>query len=146
MSVRLATIALRGADALRELGGPAEGGVALFEGRVRADRRGGQVVVALEYEADRPFALRMMKALERTAKQRFGVSRTVLWHRVGTVPVGEAAVIVGAAAGHRAAAFAAAQFLIDQLKRDVPLWKADRVRRAHRRPPPRRPGGARSSG
>lgn len=146
MSVRIQTGPLRASEALAELEDPEWGGVVLFEGRVRPDAKEAGRVVALAYEADRPLALRQMRAIARSTERRFGVARTVLWHRVGLVRVGETAVIVGAAAGHRLAAFRAAQDLIDRVKREVPLWKADRVRPA--RPPRRRPSprAGRSSG
>ena len=146
MSIRLQRRPLRVADALDELDSPRWGGVVLFEGRVRSDPQPHGVVTALAYEADPPLARRVMRAIARETRQRYRVARTVLWHRVGTVKVGETAVIVGAAAAHRSAAFAAARSLIDRVKREVPLWKADRVRpgRRPRRSPRRR--GARSSG
>lgn len=146
MSVRLQSSRLDAARALRELEDPRWGGVVLFEGRVRPDRSARGVVVALEYETDRTLALRQMRALSRAVEERYSVARTLVWHRIGVVPVGETAVLVGAAAGHRSAAFQAARVLIDRVKREVPLWKADRVRPA--RPPRRRPSprGVRSSG
>ncbi len=123
--------------AARELSGPELGGVVLFAGRVRGERRGPGRVVALEYEVHSAPALRVLRDLDRAARQRFGVERTVLWHRVGRVPAGAISVIVGAAGGHRAPAFAAARFLIDELKRTVPIWKTERARSARR--PRRRP-------
>jgi len=145
-SVRLTTRPLPLSTALRELDAPHLGGVAVFVGRVRPDRTKEGPVVALVYEADRGPALRALARLEREARRRFGAGRTVAWHRVGRVRVGEAAVLVGAACGHRAQAFAATQFLIDELKRTVPVWKEARARPARR--PPRRPSRrpARSTG
>ena len=126
--------------AARELSGPELGGVALFAGRVRAERAGRGRVVALDYEVDLAPALRSLRALEREARRRFGAVRTVAWHRVGRVRAGEISVIVGAACGHRAPAFAAARFLIDRLKVSVPIWKTVRARperRPRARPRPR---------
>ena len=146
MSVRLSARPLSVPAAYRELEGPDLGGVAVFVGRVRPDRRPGGPVVALDYEVDRAIALGRLAAIARRAERTWGARRTVLWHRVGRVPVGGVAVIVGAAAGHRDPAFRAARFLIEELKRTVPIWKAERARPARRpRPRPGRPGG-RSSG
>ncbi|MGP8072756.1 MAG: molybdenum cofactor biosynthesis protein MoaE [Thermoplasmata archaeon] len=146
MSVRLSSRRLPLGAALRELEGAHLGGVAVFVGRVRPDRTRTGRVLALLYEADRPLALRALARLETEARRRFGAGRTVAWHRVGQVGVGETAVIVGAACGHRAEAFAATRFLIDELKRTVPVWKEVRARPARRppRPPSRR--HARSTG
>ncbi|HTP55766.1 MAG TPA: molybdenum cofactor biosynthesis protein MoaE [Thermoplasmata archaeon] len=129
-----------------ELEGPGLGGVTVFVGRVRPDATAGGRVVALDYEADPPLARRRLAEIEAIARRRYGASRTVLWHRLGRVPVDETSVIAGAACGHRAAAFAAARFLIEELKRSVPIWKRERARPARR--PRRRPGrrAARSAG
>lgn len=137
MSVRLDRRRLPVATAFRELEGPGLGGVALFAGRVRPDRLGSGRVRALEYEVDRPVALARLRAIESDVRRRYGAARTVLWHRVGVVRVGEVAVLTGAACGHRAAAFAAARLLLEEVKRTVPIWKSVPGRPARR--PPRRP-------
>ncbi len=121
------------------LEGPGLGGLVLFAGRVRPDPTTRGRVVALDYEAHMAVARKALTDLERRARVRFGAERIVLWHRVGIVPVGEASVLVGAATGHRAAAFAAARFLIEKLKAEAPIWKAERERPARRRR--RRPAG-----
>jgi len=124
---------------MRHLEGPGLGGLVLFAGRVRPDRTGNGRVRALDYEVHRAVALTALADLERTARRRFGAKRVVVWHRVGRVPVGEVSVLVGAATGHRAPAFAAARYLIERLKEEVPIWKAVPERPA-RRPRPRPPG------
>jgi molybdopterin synthase catalytic subunit len=146
MSSRLASAPLSLPDAFAELSDPALGGVAVFAGRVRPDRTGRGPVVALVYEAHTVPAIAALERIEDEARRRFGAQRTVAWHRVGRVRVGEVAVIVGAACGHRREAFAAARYLIEQLKRTVPVWKEVRARPGRR--PRRRRGrpGARSSG
>jgi molybdopterin synthase catalytic subunit len=122
------------------------GGVVLFAGRVRPDRVAAGNVEALFYEAHKSLALRALEDVARRAERKFGLTASVLHHRLGVVPVGETSVIVAAAAPHRDAAFRGARFLIDQLKKRAPIWKSDRVRPA--RPRPRRPRRrrARSSG
>jgi molybdopterin synthase catalytic subunit len=141
MSVRLVRRPLSVAAALPELTQGTLGGVAIFAGRVRPDRTPRGIVRALHFEADEALAERELARLARTARRRYGARHTVVWHRLGTVRVGEIAVIVGAACGHRAEAFAATRFLIEELKTTVPIWKTDRVPRARRprpRPSPRR--------
>lgn len=137
MSLRLSRRRLSYAAAARELTGPGLGGVVLFAGSVRREAVGRSRVVALDYEAHEGPALELMGELDRAVRRQYGVERTVLWHRVGRVAAGEVAVIVGAAAAHRAPAFAAAQYLIDHLKKSVPIWKTERARSG--RPPRRRP-------
>ena len=146
MVVRLTRRRLTVAAAERWLTARPGGGVVVFAGRVRPDRRGTSKVVALDYEADRVPALAQLRAIERTARQRFGARGLLLWHRLGRVRAGELAVVVGASCTHRAEAFEAARYLIDELKSTVPIWKEGRGSPA-RRPPRRRarPGG-RSAG
>ncbi|EQD45842.1 Molybdopterin biosynthesis MoaE [mine drainage metagenome] len=137
MSVRLSARPLSSVRALKELGASGLGGIVLFVGRVRPDRTPTGTIRALAYESHRTLALEELQALETEARERYGVGRIVIWHRIGTVPVGEPSVMVGAASSHRRAAFDATSMLIERLKSDVPLWKSERVRPG--RPPRRRP-------
>ena len=89
MSVRLSRRRLSVAAAMRSLEGDDLGGVVVFVGRVRPDRTRRGRVIALEYESHRPVAVAALDELERTARRRFGLGAVVLWHRLGTVPVGE---------------------------------------------------------
>lgn len=139
MSVRITRRPLSFSAAMKALNGPGLGGIVVFAGRVRPDTTTGGRVVALEYESHRGLAEKALAQLEVTARRRFGVGRVVLWHRVGLVPVDEASVLVGVAAGHRAEAFAAARFLIEELKAKAPIWKTERAQPARR--PRRHPGG-----
>jgi molybdopterin synthase catalytic subunit len=139
MVVRVGRAALRVAAAYRALADRASGGVVLFVGRVRPDRAPRGTVAALEYEADPRLARAALRALERSARRRYGARRIVLWHRVGVLRVGTPSVIVGVAAPHRAAAFRAARWLIAALKRSAPIWKMERARSARRRPRPPSP-------
>jgi molybdopterin synthase catalytic subunit len=136
MEIRLTTRPLSVGSAARELAGPGLGGIALFIGRVRPDASARGRVVALDYESDPGAARRRLEEIAAVARRRFGAVRVVLWHRVGRVRANEASVIVGAACGHRAPAFEATRYLIEELKRSVPLWKMEIARPAH---PPRRP-------
>ncbi len=104
----------------------AVGGVVIFEGVTRFERdaeSGG--LVALDYEAYRDMAVAEMGKLAAAARRRWAVRRVAIVHRVGSVPVGEASVMIGVASGHRAEAFEACRYLIDALKRDVPIWKKE---------------------
>jgi molybdopterin synthase catalytic subunit len=137
LSVRLSNRTLSVAAAHAALEGPGVGGAVVFVGRVRPDTVGRRRVVALDYEVDRPVALRELRSIERDVVRRFGAQRSVLWHRVGTVGVGEVAVVTGAACAHRDEAFRAARELIERVKASVPIWKVVQgrpVRRPRRRP------------
>jgi molybdopterin synthase catalytic subunit len=148
VSVALSARPIDPAQAHRALADPGAGGIVVFVGRVRPDRTAKGVVRALRYEADRPMALRIFAEIEAAAERRAGVRRVVVWHRVGTLVVGEVAVVVGAAAVHRDEAFRAARFLIERVKRDAPIWKTDRARPGRPRPrrPARRPARSADSG
>jgi molybdopterin synthase catalytic subunit len=97
------------------------GGVTLFVGTVR-DHDAARSVTALDYTAH-PTALdRLRDVLDAVARRHPGVVLAAV-HRVGRLEIGEAAVVVAAAAAHRGAAFDASRELIDDLKATVPIWK-----------------------
>lgn len=86
---------------------------------------GDAITQTLHYEANGPMAIAELKRLANEAIGRFGLTRVVLVHRLGEVPIGEASVIVGASSPHRPAAFASLPWIMDELKRDVPIWKRE---------------------
>jgi molybdopterin synthase catalytic subunit len=106
----------------RQAGDARDGACVEFLGVVRG-AEGDQPIAALDYEAYAPMAERMIGRLVEEAKARWGIREALIQHRVGTVAVGEVAVLIGVAAPHREQAFAACRFLIDAIKRDVPMWK-----------------------
>ena len=93
-----------------------------FLGLVRG-HEWSRTIDAIDYECYAPMAERVIAQLVEHAQQRWPLHRVYVRHRVGRVPVGEAAVLVGVQAPHRHDAFAACQFLIDAIKCEVPLWK-----------------------
>lgn len=102
------------------------GGVCIFEGRTRIERtEDGDTLVALEYEAYRDMAIRQMHSLAEQARKRWPIGALVLVHRAGAVAVGEPSVIIAVTSAHRAEAFDACRWLIDELKREVPIWKKE---------------------
>ena len=103
---------------------PSCGAVNLFVGTTR-DHHGGRRVLRLEYEAYEGMALAALTQLERAACGRFALAHCAVVHRLGEVPVTEASVVVVTSAAHRAAAFDAARWLMDELKRNVPIWKKE---------------------
>jgi molybdopterin synthase catalytic subunit len=98
------------------------GGVVVFYGVVR-DREEGRPIAALEYTAYQEMAEHQFRKIIAQAKDRWPLKRLRVVHRLGVVPVGEASLLVRVEAAHRGEAFAAAQFIIDELKQQVPIWK-----------------------
>ncbi|MGH9617892.1 MAG: molybdenum cofactor biosynthesis protein [Acidobacteriaceae bacterium] len=100
------------------------GAVVVFDGIVRNNTRGRRTLY-LDYEAYEEMALGQMQSLADDAKQRFGVRRIALVHRLGRLQVGETSVLIAVASAHRAQAFDACRWLIDTLKKTVPIWKKE---------------------
>jgi molybdopterin synthase catalytic subunit len=106
---------------------PGAGGVALFLGTAR-DVHEGSKVLHLEYEAYDAMALASFEALAKATRARIpDVKKLAIVHRLGHVPIGEASVAVVASCPHRAEAFAACRFAIDELKKSAPIWKKEKL-------------------
>ncbi|HEY8520597.1 MAG TPA: molybdenum cofactor biosynthesis protein MoaE [Gammaproteobacteria bacterium] len=108
----------------RELEAAAAGACVAFEGWVR-DHNDGERVLALEYEAHEPIAVREGERILAEAREKFDVIAAICRHRVGKLEIGECAVWVGVSAAHRGAAFDACRYIIDETKRRVPIWKKE---------------------
>ena len=102
----------------------ADGAVCVFDGIVRNNTRGRQTLY-LDYEAYREMALEQMHGLAAEAVAKFGVREVALLHRLGRLQVGETSVLVVVASAHRGQAFEACRWLIDTLKKQVPIWKKE---------------------
>ena len=102
------------------------GGVVTFWGVVR-DKEAGATIRALDYTAYREMAEHQFRNSLAEAHRRWKVSRIRIVHRLGVVAVGEPSLLVRVEAVHRGEAFAAAQFIIDELKQKVPIWKSPMV-------------------
>jgi molybdopterin synthase catalytic subunit len=101
-----------------------DGAVCVFDGIVRDNSRGRQTLY-LDYEAYRDMALEQMQRLAAEAVEKFGVRDVAVVHRLGRLAVGETSVLIVVASAHRAAAFDACRWLIDTLKKTVPIWKRE---------------------
>ncbi|OIJ26796.1 molybdenum cofactor biosynthesis protein MoaE [Nocardioides luteus] len=108
-------------EVMNALDDDASGGVTLFVGRVR-DHDGGKGVTGLDYQAHPTALARLTEVAEKVAADH-GVAGVAAVHRVGHLDIGDIAVIVATASGHRGEAFAASRDLIDTLKAEVPIWK-----------------------
>jgi molybdopterin synthase catalytic subunit len=110
-------------DAARiKLGEHGSGALVEFTGIVRGEES-GHTIAALEYEAYDAMAERVMRQICESLGTTQPCNAVVIVHRVGVIPVGEAAIYVCAAARHRAEAFALVTGFMDRLKQDVPIWK-----------------------
>lgn len=103
---------------------PRAGAVVSFTGRVR-DHARGRPVVRLEYDAYPEMAERVFAEIAGEARARFAIDEVAIHHRSGELVVGEISVVVAVAAAHRAAAFDACRYIIDNLKRRAPIWKKE---------------------
>jgi MoaE-MoaD fusion protein len=103
---------------------PEDGAAVVFEGIVRNNTR-GRSTLYLEYEAYEEMALKEMEGLASEAIGKFGVRDVALVHRLGRLEIGETSVLIVVASAHRAAAFEACRWLIDTLKKTVPIWKKE---------------------
>lgn len=109
---------------LKETEDPASGALVIFSGTVRNENE-SKPVRAITYEAHVTLAENVLRALEEEVLSRFAVRRCRVQHRSGTLQLGEPSVIIVVRAAHRAEAFQAAQYAIDQLKRRAPIWKEE---------------------
>ena len=103
---------------------PEAGAVVLFLGTTR-ELTDGRRTVTLDYEAYDEMAEKQLAELEAEARRRWPLVECLIVHRLGRVPLAEASVAIVVSTPHRADAFAAGQWLIDTLKRDVPIWKQE---------------------
>jgi molybdopterin synthase catalytic subunit len=117
-----APIAAEAIVAAMKAGG--DGAVCVFDGIVRDNTR-GRPTMYLDYEAYREMALEQMQRLAAEAVAKFGVRDVALVHRLGRLMVGETSVLIVVASAHRAVAFDACRWLIDTLKKTIPIWKKE---------------------
>lgn len=101
---------------------PSIGAVICFLGVVRGQENSAPIT-ALEYEAFHEMAAHQFQKIFDAVRRRWPIESIRLVHRVGLVPVNEPSLWVEVAAPHRGEAFAACQFLIDEMKKLVPIWK-----------------------
>ena len=103
---------------------PEDGATAIFEGIVRNNTRGRQTLY-LDYEAYEAMALKQMEELAEKALADYKIRDVALVHRLGRLEIGQTSVLIVVASAHRGPAFDACRWLIDTLKRSVPIWKKE---------------------
>ncbi|RKP04685.1 Molybdopterin biosynthesis MoaE [Thamnocephalis sphaerospora] len=109
------------ADQVRDDGA---GAVVTFSGTTRNHFQGRRVL-RLDYEAYAPMAEAEMRKIGDEARSRWALIRIGVWHRTGTVPVGETSIVIAVSSAHRHDALQAASYMIDELKARVPIWKKE---------------------
>lgn len=103
---------------------PQDGAVVVFDGVVRDNSRGRRTLY-LDYEAYEDMARKELESLTSQALTRFAIRDVSIVHRLGRIEIGESSVLIVVASAHRAAAFDACRWLIDTLKKTVPIWKKE---------------------
>ena len=111
-------------EELKQIKKPSVGGVVTFVGTVRAESE-GQQVDAMEIEAYPEMAEKQLRVIRVEAIDRFGVEDIRIIHRYGDLKIGDNIVLIAVSAGHRAEAFDACRYVIDELKKRVPIWKRE---------------------
>jgi molybdopterin synthase catalytic subunit len=103
-------------------GGASAGAIVDFWGVVRK-LEDGREIEGIDYEAHKTMALHQMKLIADAAAEKFELDRVELHHRIGFVRAGEASLFLRVAAAHRGEAFEASKWIVDELKKKVPIWK-----------------------
>jgi MoaE-MoaD fusion protein len=103
---------------------PEDGALVIFEGIVRNNAL-GKSVRFLEYDAYESMALKKLEELGAQALQQFDIRDVAIVHRLGHMEIGECSVVIAVASAHRGSAFDACRFIIDTLKKIVPIWKKE---------------------
>jgi len=109
---------------LAEVSHHANGATVLFVGTVR-EVNDGRAVTGIDYSAYTGMAERELEAIAREATRRFGTEHVVVEHRLGTLALGEASVAIAVAHARRAQAYDASRWVIEEIKRRVPIWKRE---------------------
>lgn len=105
---------------------PEAGGIDVFLGTTRSERSSdGRELVALDYEAYQEMAIEQMHELARRAREKYPIAKLALLHRVGRVAIADPSVVIAVSCPHRGQAFDACRFLIDELKKQVTIWKKE---------------------
>jgi molybdopterin synthase catalytic subunit len=111
---------------LSEVASEGTGGTVVFLGTVRRSAEDGDIE-AIEYSAYREMAESELGRIVAEAAAQWPQARIVLRHRLGLVPAGEASLVIATAAPHRADAYAASRFVIEETKKRAPIWKKERL-------------------
>jgi molybdopterin synthase catalytic subunit len=112
-------------DVLARVGAEEDGAVLLFLGIVR-DHAEGRPVEGMRYDAYEEMASEVLKAIAVEASKRLGTDRVAVVHRVGELGIGEVSVAIAVSSPHRAEAYDASRYVIEEIKKRLPIWKKER--------------------
>lgn len=123
IEIRIQREAIDAAAEYAAVRSPESGGRVLFSGCVRPEEN-GRTIDRLDYEHYAGMAEAELRKIAEEARERWGLNALRVVHRVGPIAVADESIVIVAAAGHRAEAFEAARYVIDELKKRVPIWKS----------------------
>jgi molybdopterin synthase catalytic subunit len=109
---------------LAQVGAPDDGAVLLFLGTVR-NHAGGESVGGMTYEAYESMAAPVLAEIANEAAERLGTDRLVVIHRVGELAIGDVSVAIAVSSPHRAQAYDASRYVIEEIKKRLPIWKRE---------------------
>jgi molybdopterin synthase catalytic subunit len=124
MRTALVTRAIDATALLHEVASASNGAAVLFVGTVR-ETNDGRAVTGISYRAYEPMAQRELQAIAGEAARRYRTSDLVIEHRLGHLGLGEISVAIAVAHAHRAEAYDASRYIIEEIKRRVPIWKLE---------------------
>jgi len=124
MLVRVTEDVLVAQEAIEAVSARGAGAIDVFLGVVR-DNNLGREVQYLDYEAYPAMAERVMREIAETAQERFGLEAYAVLHRTGRLEIGETSLLVVVSCAHRAASFEACRWMVDEIKKRVPVWKKE---------------------
>ena len=124
LRVSITEAPIQAKDVLEGLASPQDGALLVFLGVVR-DHHDGRRVRGLVYEAYREMAEETLALIAGEAGGRFGTDRIVVQHRVGALEVGEVSTAIAVATPHREEAYGASRYIIEEIKRRLPVWKLE---------------------
>jgi molybdopterin synthase catalytic subunit len=124
-SVGVVRTAIDPAEVLARVGAPDDGAVLLFLGTVR-DHADGRAVEGLHYEAYEAMAREVLAAIAAEAAARLRTERIAVVHRVGELAIGDVSVAIAVSSPHRAEAYDASRYVIEEIKKRLPVWKHER--------------------
>jgi molybdopterin synthase catalytic subunit len=115
---------------------PGAGAIVDFWGVVRKLEQGSEIQ-GIDYEAHTAMATHQLQLVAESALEKFQLEQVIAHHRIGFVATGKPSLFLRVKAGHRAAAFAASKWIVDELKEKVPIWKRPKFKMDPPSPPPR---------
>ena len=124
MRSEITTTPIDSASLLREVAAPHNGATVLFEGVVR-EQNEGRAVTGIEYAAYASMAERELARIVQECCAQFDTADVIAVHRIGRLDIGEASVVIAAAHPHRAQAYEASRYIIEQIKLRLPIWKRE---------------------